>query len=385
MARIVHLFGASVRALAFSALRAGWTPVCHDLFADADLTRVAQAHRIDRADYPRGFRRSADRIGGRPWLYTGGLENHPELLSVLAANGPLWGNPAGVLDQVRDPFALAETFAAFPEEEVSFPTVSADAKGAPTDATWLVKPRRGTGGYGIDHWTGGPAPENCFWQRCVPGVPHAAAFLGADEDHAILLGVTRQLVGAASCRAPAFAYCGSVGPAPMSCAARECLMRIGTRLVRSFRLRGLFGLDFLLDGERIRPIEVNPRYPASLEVLERSLGFSAFELHQRVFGSTGRDSILIADPTNAADRVSLVGKAIIYASAPCRIVARAPCYDDDAGLDHYRYADIPGLDMTFEPGDPILTVFASAETLADCQAGLRGAVDRFRASGLRSL
>ncbi|MCP6769277.1 hypothetical protein NL529_30960, partial [Klebsiella pneumoniae] len=35
-------------------------------------------------------------------------------------------------------------------------------------------------------------------------------------------------------------------------------------------MNGLFGLDFLKCGDQIFPLELNPRYPASVEILEYS-------------------------------------------------------------------------------------------------------------------
>ena len=44
----VGLVGASTRAAAFSALRAGLTPFCWDLFADTDLAAVADVEKLSR-------------------------------------------------------------------------------------------------------------------------------------------------------------------------------------------------------------------------------------------------------------------------------------------------------------------------------------------------
>src|SRR5437763_10103190 len=103
----VILIGASVRAAAGSALRAGRRPWCADLFADADLKRLGPARRIAMSVYPRGFVRALAEAPPGPWLYTGGLENHPRLVDRLARTRPLWGNGATVLERVRDPELLA--------------------------------------------------------------------------------------------------------------------------------------------------------------------------------------------------------------------------------------------------------------------------------------
>ena len=74
-------------------------------------------------------------------------------------------------------------------------------------------------------------------------------------------------------------YAGSLGPLPLDPRRHASLTRIGEVLAREFDLRGLFGVDFIDDGAEPWPIEVNPRYTASIEVLERALSFSAVGWH----------------------------------------------------------------------------------------------------------
>src|SRR5262245_61077027 len=49
------IFGASARAAAFSALRAGLEPWCADLFADRDLQARCSVARIAPSGYPGNF------------------------------------------------------------------------------------------------------------------------------------------------------------------------------------------------------------------------------------------------------------------------------------------------------------------------------------------
>src|SRR6202158_3755437 len=70
------LFGASTRAAAFSALRAGLRPWCADLFADADLAACFSVQLVSANDYPGRFLNISDEAPAGPWLYTGSLENH---------------------------------------------------------------------------------------------------------------------------------------------------------------------------------------------------------------------------------------------------------------------------------------------------------------------
>ena len=47
-------------------------------------------------------------------------------------------------------------------------------------------------------------------------------------------------------------------------------MQLGQRLVGDFELEGVFGVDLRWDGDSWWLLEVNPRYPAGAEVLERN-------------------------------------------------------------------------------------------------------------------
>jgi uncharacterized protein len=98
------IIGASGRAAAASALRAGLSPFVIDLFADADTVRLCPTLKCDLADYPHGFIELAKQAPPGPWMYTGGLENYPDVIAVISEARPLWGNGPEKLAEVRDPF-----------------------------------------------------------------------------------------------------------------------------------------------------------------------------------------------------------------------------------------------------------------------------------------
>src|SRR5207245_9361141 len=106
------LLGASVRAAAFSAVRAGLQPCAIDLFADRDLAAVCPAMVVPGRQYPAALADLARKAPPGPWLYTGALENWPALVDEIARDRPLWGNDTACLRRVRDPFALADALRA---------------------------------------------------------------------------------------------------------------------------------------------------------------------------------------------------------------------------------------------------------------------------------
>src|SRR5262249_18435246 len=136
-----------------------------------------------------------------------------------------------------------------------------------------------------------------------------AAVYVADGSSARLLGVTRMLVGEAWLHARAFHYCGSIGPVRTQPPLLEALERLGNALAKGFGLFGLFCVDFVMRAAIPWPLEVNPRYTASVEVLEYSSGLRALALHREVFkpqDSAPSFAICTPGPT-------VVGKAILYA------------------------------------------------------------------------
>ncbi len=87
--RSILLLGASVRSLAWSARRAGFDPIGLDLFGDRDLTAVGASTRIAPEDYPHGFEAlSATFPGEVPCVYSGAMENHPDLLDAAGPPTP---------------------------------------------------------------------------------------------------------------------------------------------------------------------------------------------------------------------------------------------------------------------------------------------------------
>src|SRR6185503_15144337 len=120
-----------------SAWRAGWTPWCADLFADADLERIAHVCKISADDYPEGLIEALQEAPCGPVLYTGGLENRPDLIATI--DRPLLGNPPDVLRAVRKPERWTKCLR---DRKIPCPMVADDSV---TGGKWLLKPLRGAG------------------------------------------------------------------------------------------------------------------------------------------------------------------------------------------------------------------------------------------------
>ncbi|HTI49535.1 MAG TPA: hypothetical protein VL475_01235, partial [Planctomycetaceae bacterium] len=150
----------STRAAAHSALRGGLRPICVDHFGDVDLQSAARVVTVPA--YPTGLLTAVEMLPAAPWMYTGGLENHPPIVAGISARRTLLGNGVDVLTRVRNPWWLAAQLqgAGLP----ALPVWPPDADPPPRDAMWVCKPRRGAGGRGIRIWEGSsPAPHEPVW------------------------------------------------------------------------------------------------------------------------------------------------------------------------------------------------------------------------------
>ena len=370
--------GASCRAAAASAAAAGWLVHAADCFDDLDLGAVAAAtHRV--RGYPAGVVAAVGAFPAVPWCYTGALENHPDLVARISAARPLAGCPPEAVRLVRDPMTLA-TLAA--DAGLTYPDTHASPAGLPADGTYLRKPRASAGGRGIAPWTDRAAPtagSAWIWQRHVPG-DSLSAVLSLAGERPRLLGTSRQLVGEAWCRAPAFAFCGAVGTSRDELPAAEVdgLERFAA-VLHAAGLRGLVGVDLVRRAEGLPAvIEVNPRPTASAELIERATGESFIAIHLAAFG------LRSPRPRPWPVTTAVWSKAILFTSDPLaidrslvgRLLDRAAGWTSADGWP--AIADVPRPGQTLRAGGPVLTVFARGDSAPASLCQLRDRIDGVR-------
>jgi predicted ATP-grasp superfamily ATP-dependent carboligase len=360
VAERVLILGASARAAAASARRAGLEPFAIDLFADRDTKQICEVLRCPFEDYPEGLFRLARTAPPMPWMYTGGLENYPELVGELAKERELWGNGPEVLKRVRDPKWLKANLNGM---GYHYPDVVMPGDCAPPDGKWVHKPLRGAGGIGVrlandrDMQDIEEADSNSFLQQYIPSYGLSSSAFVVPRASNFIIGATRQLSGNSWCHAEGFHYSGSIGP--LHDADLSNLRRTAYRLQDVAEVCSIWGIDFVPWDAFVMVIEVNPRYTASIEVIEYATGFCS----------------LNPSMTRPKAVPYLVGKAIYYAPARLTFPASGPWDDSLAhAADVWTrpdFADIPHPGDVIEAGQPILTILTDAATEDACLAKLK--------------
>lgn len=367
--RTVLIAGVSVRAFAESAARAGYRVVGIDAFGDLDFVAIAaESRRLVPYRTTRAVQAVRD-VTAAAVCYTSNLENRPTAVRELMRGRVLWGNTPQTLALARNPAVVAK---ALISAGLRAPRVR---RRAPTDAAdtrkrWLLKPRASGGGHNIVRWSSSvPVRRSHVLQERIPGRPGSILF-AADGAEAVVLGVTRQLIGLKQFGVSGFRYCGTLLARPndrvwgTDSPLAHCSAAIASVLTRTCGLVGVNGVDVIVSRDRVVAVEVNPRYTAAMELLERRDGLSIFRAH--VAGCTQR----LAEITAPRARATVAGKAIVFARRRSRIRA------SERWLADPDIRDVPAPDTTIAAGGPICTVFATGSTIDACYEQLVARADR---------
>lgn len=355
--RRVLIVGGSTRAAAWSAVRAGLQPICADLFADVDLPQTAQV--ISVRAFPDSLPQDVAEVRADGWMYTGALENRPDLIERLdrpdAPYGRLWGTHASALKLIRDPLWIAELL-----RESGFESLPIQRETAPPpDGTWMLKPISSAGGRAVCVWdlerANRPIDEPTYFQKRVDGDSMSALFT-RDRDVEFVgfmrQGMTHEISGAIS----PYLYSGTLGLVQPDGFAdlKELLTRQAATLAAGSGLRGTFGIDFIRDRHG-HPwiLEVNPRYTASVEVAELALGRSFLRF----------PGVAATNPVRDTPAHRIVAKTILYARQSFPAPDLTGLIETQSPWQIPFIADVPQPGSLIQAGWPICTVFSVGDTV----------------------
>lgn len=354
--RRLLITGVSTRAAAASAVRAGFDVISIDAFADRD-----QDSNVDVRTLPDGFSHEAaanfaldpdcDAV-----VYLAGFENHPDAVTVLAGvpGRELWGNSPEVLRRVRDPEVLAAAFRRSGHSVPEVRTAAGDTR------RWLLKPRARGGGHRVRDWDGGEVPPDCYLQEFVPGPVGAIVFVAAGG-RAVTLGVSQQIVGDPAFGASGYQYCGSVLSSDLDPAVVRDACKLAETAAREFDLVGVNGIDFIGARGHAWPVEINPRWTASMELVEEAFGLSVFGVHA---AACVRGELPESDERSVPAGEAF-GKAILFAREEVRIPDTREWCGEGMSV-----RDVPRPGTRIPARRPICTVVARGQDGADCRVRL---------------
>ncbi|MFN7731029.1 MAG: ATP-grasp domain-containing protein [Pirellula sp.] len=380
------LAGASCRAAAQCARRAGYVPVVFDDFQDRDLLECAIC--FPCSALLEWSNRIAQTIPHAVAMIAGGMENRPELMMGLQNAQFKLGVEPGSLQVLRDPRRWQRWAS---ESGLLFPATRWHEQGPPSredmatsHPAWLTKSTHSAGGLGVASWdprVDPPAPStrSLLWQQHLSGISVGVSYLAtSSENHC--LGAASAWYRTWPWAPTPFIYRGSVGPFPIEPSAALRLNAFGERVRRETGIRGLWGADWMVGADGWWLLEINPRWSASMELLDAGASIPWVELHVRALQG---DTIAAKLAEHAAQRPSRLpdrawAKTIVYAISDWSLDEedlawmweRRWRFAGPDGLDGSGFADIPATADRLMRGTPVLSCLAQGPDVASAEDSL---------------
>ncbi len=336
-----------------------------DLFLDADTVDAAAdverapgslAGGLDREALPDALARLAARNGatGCPLVYASGLEDRPHLIAALALQFRIWGNGSGTITDVKDPAGFA---AAMHMLGIPHPQTRLDPPPAPDG--WLAKRPGASGGAHVHPLSAGrAAPRGAYYQRQVDGTPVSLLF-AAQGAIVLPLGFSEQW--AAPAPGMPFRYGGALQPARIGHKAMGKIADWASAAARHLGLQGLWSAAFIVDGDAMTMIEINPRPGATLDIFRHG-PVNPLAAHIACFQGTA-----LADFPGTGDAAAT---AIVYADRGIEILENT--------IWPQWVADRPSPGTEVAAGAPFCTVLARASTVESAMERLNRRMVKLR-------
>ena len=363
--------GVTARAIAESAVHSGYAVIALDAFADLDLEALCECYALQRyfklPFSAHALYRASQKLQFEAVAYTSNLENYPAIVRRFASQYLLLGNTPETLAGVRDWRHLCGVLA-----QAGFRTPDtiyhASERRQEAGHKWLRKPLRGGGGHKIAFCQADRLPGKGFMlQEYIPGLACSASFVSNGKE-AVVIGLSEQLLGQPEFGAGGFIYCGNLVPLPDSISAARVqsilvqARRIATLVTREFGLAGVNGFDFILADDQVCLTEVNPRYSASMELIERAYELPIFGLHVQAVTKGILPDFDLAEGGRLTQGC-YYGKTILYGEQN----AQAP---DTRRWLAQDMRDIPHPGEPLLQGKPVCTLLAEASSRDECFAHL---------------
>lgn len=380
------LAGASCRAAAQCAQRAGYVPVVFDDFLDRDLLQSAIC--FPSSALAQWIDRIAEVIPHAAAMVAGGIENRPDVLDGLQNAKFKLGVDRNSMQALRDPrrwqrwateSGLLFPATRWPEQGPPSPTDTATSRHA-----WLIKSMHSAGGLGVSLWDpciNPPALPSTtqFWQERLTGVSVGVSYLATSSGNHCL-GAANAWEHPWPWSPTPYIYRGSVSPFPIEQSAWVRFNAFGERVRRETGIRGLWGADWILATDGWWLLEINPRWSASMELLDAGGSIPWVELHVRAIQDDRLDAKLAEHASQGALHLPprAMAKTIVYATSDWSLTdedlawmwERRWRFEGPDGLVGSGFADIPATADRLMRGTPVLSCLAQGPDIAAAQAAI---------------
>ncbi len=384
----IVIIGASGRFLAASALAARCPVFVIDLFSDADTRQIccdssrfspigsaavgtlkinclqhfARAPELSIREKFQPFRKTKD-ASDRLIIFSGGSENVPRLFEPQLLDNCVVAGPSK--SSIQSLLCLKTIQRSCDRNGINYPrTVSMADQPISLTTKWLRKLTRSGGGLQTALWAPTTPVEfgsGGYLQEMIAGQTISGCYVAARCDgktETQLLGTTIQHT---PCNDEDFRYHGSIGPVDLPRDIAQEISRIGQCIADSFQLLGVFGIDFILWGDKLLLIDINPRVTASAELIERyyRMSIPTFTVIESHLDACLRNRL----PSRVGQFGETVhSKQIVYWVSNIPLLV-------DSELSDYLHAqphvtDIPVIGSEILPNHPLVTVHARAKDVA---------------------
>ncbi len=369
----ILVIGIDVVSLATSATKAGYKVYAVDYFGDQDLKRVChenlsivkQTPGISCGQLSTNFNPHAllqltkgllkKNVIDATLLSTG-LDDSSDVLRELNDVIPILGNHPQVIKRIRDKTKFFQELKRLgvhhPETAMTENFEEARKKAKDIGYPVLVKPSKGFGGVGIRKaqdpkelkqafQDASLVDEEVLIQEYISGIS-ASVSLISSANETIALTLNEQLLGVDKVgQEEPFGYCGNVVPLVTTRSIMDSCKNIGERITSHFDLIGSNGIDFVISEEGILyVVEVNPRFQATLECVERILGINMVEAHVKA---------CLQEKLSTITQKNAVFCTRLILFAPQRSVV-----PDLSAFEEVR--DIPIPEVIIEKGEPVCSI-----------------------------
>ncbi len=274
-----------------------------------------------------------------------GFEDNLDLLAVLEQRYTVIANHSGMVKQIKDPEIFFQRLG-----QLSLPYPEYFSSGQrPSKNLFLKKNIGGAGGGHICKYEKGlDLTSNSYLQAYLKGKSYSATFL-ADGQSLYMLGFNEIWVCQENNN---FTFAGAVSNVDLSDRLCQQVTEATRQLVSLFQLRGLCGLDFIVEETgQYSILELNPRPTTTFELYETHEGL--FALHIAAFHER------LAEPE--LDQGVSRALGVLYAEKNITI----PRLDWPTWV-----TDRPGPGKVIAKGEPVCTVHAAGSNAKNAQEQL---------------